>query len=111
MNRKEAMDDEFWIKIEVLGKRHRLYIPRKDEEIMRDASKLLTEIYNEYVDAASKDVKELRISEQELTALTAFEFAYRTLKAGKEADLLPFIEKIGKLDAELSEYLEVNKKL
>lgn len=103
------MDDEFLIQVEILGKRYPLRIPRKDEEIMRKAAKLVEEKYDLYV--SKYDVQDLENSGRELIALVAFDLAYRSLKSGEEADLLPFVERVGRLNTELSEYLKSDKNL
>ena len=103
------MNDEFLIQVEILGKRYPLRIPRQDEEIMRKAAKLVEKKYDLYV--AKYDVKDLENTGRELIALVAFDLAYRSLKTGGEADLLPFVERIKELNGELSEYLKADKDL
>ena len=103
------MNDEFLIQLEILGKKYPLRIPRKDEEVMRKAAKQLEKKYDEYT--ASYDVEDMEKSGRELMALVAFEFALKSLRAGDEVDLLPFVKRVETLNTEVTGYLAENKPL
>jgi hypothetical protein len=103
------MDDKFLINLEILGRKYPLYIPRKDEEIMRRAAKEVERVYDDYV--LSYDIEDLGKSGKDIMSMVACFFAMRSLGFEDEADLLPFVKRIEVLNAEVTEFLAEDKPL
>jgi len=103
------MDDKFLINLEILGRKYPLYIPRKDEEIMRRAAKEVERVYDDYV--LSYDTEDLEKSGKDIMSMVACFFAMRSLGFEDEADLLPFVKRVEVLNAEVTEFLAEDKPL
>ena len=103
------MDDKFLINLEILGKKYPLYIPRKEEELMRRAAKEVERVYDNYV--MSYDTDDLEKSGKDIMSMVACFFAMRSLGFRDEADLLPFVERIEVLNTEITEFLAEDKSL
>lgn len=92
-------NDIFTINIVTNGVRMPLTIPRKDEEIYRDAEKVLNTYIQRFLDKYSQK------SMEEILTLVAFQLAVIIVKQEKEQAIDPLAKMIEALNTELKEIL------
>jgi cell division protein ZapA len=93
------MDDIFLIHVHIGGLRIPLRIPRKDEELYRNAEKLSVRYLEEY------QKKYSNLSYQEVLILVAFHMAVAISRTSANEDIEPLAQKIRELDIELKQVL------
>ncbi len=93
------MDDTFLIHVQFEGYKLPLRIPRKDEELYRDAEKLIKKYLEVYLKRYSQ-----RPFEEILIYLT-YHFAVSIIKVDANEDVEPIAKKISELDEELKQLL------
>jgi hypothetical protein len=96
------MDDIFLIHVQIGGLRIPLRIPRKDEELYRNAEKLTVRYLDEY------QKKYSNLSYQEVLILVAFHMVVAVTKTAANENIEPLAEKIRELDNELKQVLNEN---
>ena len=90
-------DDKFIINVLVSGTRLPLNIHRKDEELYRNAEKLVDKYMIQYQKLYYQR------SIEEIYAIVAFQLAVIILKQEHREDQMPLAEKIQQLDEELEQ--------
>ncbi len=89
------MDDIFLIHVQIGGLKIPLRIPRKDEELYRNAERLTVRYLDEY------QKKYSNLSYQEVLILVAYNMAVAVAKTAANESIEPLAEKIRELDREL----------
>ena len=89
----------FTINILINGVRMPLNIPREDEELYRDAEKLLNNYLNKFQERYNQK------SMEEILTLVAYQLAVIIIKQNKNQDVAPLATKIQELNKELQELL------
>ncbi|VBB48039.1 conserved hypothetical protein [uncultured Paludibacter sp.] len=89
----------FTINILINGVRMPLNIPREDEELYRDAEKLLNNYLNKFQERYNQK------SMEEILTLVAYQLAVIIIKQNKNQDVAPLATKIQELNKELQEFL------
>ena len=92
-------DDKFTINVNVNGFKMPLNIPRKDEELYRNAEKLV----EKYIDFFQKQYNQR--STEQILIMVAFQIAVIVSKQELSEDITPLAEKIQALDDELKALL------
>ncbi len=92
-------DDNFIIHVKVGGFRIPLNIPRKDEELYRNAEKKVNKLLLDY------QQKYNQRSAEEVLSITAYQLAVALSKKEYVQDKTPIVEKIEQLDEELEKVL------
>jgi cell division protein ZapA (FtsZ GTPase activity inhibitor) len=92
-------DDKFTINVTVNGFKMPLNIPRKDEELYRNAEKLV----ERYIDFFQKQYNQR--STEQILIMVAFQIAVIVSKQEFSEDTTPLAEKIQALDDELKSLL------
>lgn len=92
--------DEFLINILLNGFRMPLKIPRIDEEIYRNAEKIV----NKYLDQYRKQYNQL--SMEEILTIVAYQLAVIVAKLDLNNDVAPLAERVVALNDELKELFE-----
>lgn len=93
-------DDKFTINVTVNGFKMPLNIPRKDEELYRNAEKLV----EKYIDYFQKQYNQR--STEQILIMVAFQIAVIVSKQEFSEDTVPLAEKIQALDDELKALLD-----
>jgi cell division protein ZapA len=93
-------DDKFTINVTVNGFKMPLNIPRKDEELYRNAEKLV----EKYIDYFQKQYNQR--STEQILIMVAFQIAVIVSKQEFSEDTVPLAEKIQALDNELKALLD-----
>jgi hypothetical protein len=96
------MDDIFLIHVQIGGLRIPLRIPRKDEELYRNAERLTVRYLDEY------QKKYSNLSYQEILILVAFHMVVAVTKTAANENIEPLADKIKELDNELKQILNEN---
>ncbi len=89
----------FTINILINGVRMPLVIPREDEELYRDAEKLLNNYLNKYQERFNQR------SMEEILTLVAYQLAVIITKQDRNMDVAPLAIKIQEINKELTELL------
>lgn len=92
-------DDNFIINVKIGGFRLPLNIPRRDEEVYRNAEKTVNKILLEY------QQKYNQRSAEEILSIVAYQLAVALSKKEIVQDTTPIVEKIEQLDKELENIL------
>ena len=94
-------DNRFLIHLKIAGKSYGLWINRKDEEIARNAAKLITYKVDQYRKAFSSE----HVDEKDLLAMVTLQLCMDKLRLENKNDTSPFAEKIQQLTNELELFL------
>ena len=94
-------DDNFTINVIVNGFKMPLNIPRKDEELYRNAEKLVEKYINHYQKQYNQR------STEQILIMVAFQIAVIVSKQELSEDTVPLAEKIQALDDELKALLSM----
>lgn len=94
-------NDLFTINVLVNGVRMPLNIPRKDEELYREAEKLLNTYLNRFQDRYNQKGME------EILTLVAYQLAVIIIQQEKNQEVAPLAVKIQELNKEIAELLSV----
>ncbi|MDR2499361.1 MAG: cell division protein ZapA [Tannerellaceae bacterium] len=94
------MDDEFMVKVDIIGRKFRMWIARKDEGFVRDVAKQINMKYNRYKNKYTKDAGEI-----DWLAMTAYTLSKELLQASDRNDTAPYEDKIRQITALLEQYL------
>ena len=97
------MTDKLSIKIKIDGREYPLKVDRDDEEKYRKAAKILNDILLQYRQTYSSS------NNQDFLAMTAFQFALKTIELEEKVDRSPLFDELKKLDEELSDYLSLKE--
>ena len=97
------MTDKLSIKIKIDGREYPLKVDRDDEEKYRKAAKILNDILIQYRQTYSSS------NNQDFLAMTAFQFALKTIELEEKVDRSPLFDELKKLDEELSDYLSLKE--
>ena len=92
-------NNTFTINILINGVRMPLVIPREDEELYRDAEKLLNNYLNKYQERFNQR------SMEEILTLVSYQLAVIITKQDKNQDVAPLAEKVEEINKELAELL------
>ncbi|MGC3977083.1 MAG: cell division protein ZapA [Paludibacteraceae bacterium] len=92
-------DDLFTINILINGVRMPLNIPRKEEELYRDAEKLLNNYLNKFQGRYQQK------SMEEILTIAAFQLATIIIQQEKNQDVSPLATKIQEINKEIAELL------
>lgn len=92
-------NNTFTINILINGVRMPLVIPREDEELYRDAEKLLNNYLNKYQERFNQR------SMEEILTLVAYQLAVIITKQDRNMDVAPLAIKIQEINKELTELL------
>ncbi|OJV39016.1 MAG: hypothetical protein BGO29_03195 [Bacteroidales bacterium 36-12] len=92
-------DDIFIINVQIGGFPIALKIPRKDEEIYRNAEKLVTKLIEEYNSLYNQRAYE------DILKLVAFQLAVRVSKSALHEDPSPLSGQLKKLEQEIDDAL------
>ena len=92
-------NNTFTINILINGVRMPLVIPREDEELYRDAEKLLNNYLNKYQERFNQR------SMEEILTLVAYQLAVIITKQDRNMDVAPLAIKIQEINKELTEKL------
>ena len=95
------MTDKFSIKIKIDGREYPLKVDRDDEEKYRKAAKIINDIILQYRQKYSSS------NTQDFLAMTAFQFALKTIELEEKVDRSPLFDELKKMDEELSDYLSL----
>ena len=97
------MTDKLSIKIKIDGREYPLKVDREDEEKYRKAAKIINDIILQYRQKYSSS------NTQDFLAMTAFQFALKTIELEEKVDRSPLFDELKKLDEELSDYLSLKE--
>ena len=97
------MTDKLSIKIKIDGREYPLKVDREDEEKYRKAAKIINDIILQYRQKYSSS------NTQDFLAMTAFQFALKTIELEEKVDRSPLFDELKKLDEELSDYLSLRE--
>jgi cell division protein ZapA len=92
-------EDKFLINVQIEGFRMPLNIPRKDEEVYRNAEKTVVNLIQQFQKLYNQR------SYEEILKMVAFQLAVSISKNDLSKDLSPLEDKIKELDLELSKVL------
>ncbi len=95
-------DNKFLIHLKIAEKTYGLWINRKDEEVAREAAKLIGKKIDLYKKAFSSE----HIDEKDLLAMVALQLSMDKLRLEKRNDTSPFADKIQQLTEELELFLK-----
>lgn len=95
------MTDKLSIKIKIDGREYPLKVDRDDEEKYRKAAKIINDIILQYRQKYSSS------NTQDFLAMTAFQFALKTIELEEKVDRSPLFDELKKMDEELSDYLSL----
>jgi len=95
-------NNKILIQLEIAGKNYRLWINREDEELTRNAAKLISYKIGRYRKKFSADY----VDEKDLLAMATLQLSMDKLKLEKKNDTSPFSEKIQQLTIELESFLK-----
>ena len=95
------MTDKLSIKIKIDGREYPLKVDRDEEEKYRKAAKIINDIILQYRQKYSSS------NTQDFLAMTAFQFALKTIELEEKVDRSPLFDELKKLDEELSDYLSL----
>lgn len=95
-------NNKFLIHLKIAGKKYGLRINRSDEELARDAERLITQKIDRYRKTFSADY----VDEKDLLAMVALQLSMDKIKLEKKKDTSPFSEKIQQLTDELESFLK-----
>ncbi len=94
------MDDKLTIRINLADRYYPLKIPRKDEEKIRKAAKMINEKILMYKQKYSdKDV-------QDFLAMAALQYVVKVIDFEEMSDISPILVEVQDLNREMEEYLE-----
>jgi cell division protein ZapA len=97
------MTEKLSIKIKIDGREYPLKVDREDEEKYRKAAKIINDIILQYRQKYSSS------NTQDFLAMTAFQFALKTIELEEKVDQSPLFDELKKLDEELSDYLSLKE--
>lgn len=97
------MAEKLSINIKIDGRTYPLRVERQDEEKFRKASRLINDIVLQYRQ------KYFTSDAQDFLAMTAIQFAVKSIELEERADSSPFFDELIKLDEELGEYLSLGE--
>lgn len=97
------MTEQLSIKIKIDGREYPLKVDRDDEEKYRKAAKIINDIILQYRQKYSSS------NTQDFLAMTAFQFALKTIELEEKVDRSPLFDELKKLDEELSDYLSLRE--
>lgn len=95
------MTDKLSIKIKIDGREYPLKVDRDEEEKYRKAAKIINDIILQYRQKYSSS------NTQDFLAMTAFQFALKTIELEEKVDRSPLFDELKKMDEELSDYLSL----
>lgn len=101
------MDDMMKIHLLVDNVRYPLTIPRKDEQLYRDAAKLIDKILNKYRKLYQDRFPDFQ--PERFWAMTALELAFENVSMKDRNDTAPYMEKMKELTQEIERYISKNK--
>jgi cell division protein ZapA len=93
------MAEKLSINIKIDGRTYPLKVDRQNEEKFRKASKQINDIVLQYRQ------KYFTSDAQDFLAMTAIQFAVKSIELEEQVDYSPFYDELLKLDDELGEYL------
>ena len=98
------MSDEILIQLEVFPgeRKYPVWIKTEDEQLVREATKLLRQKFNAYKQTFS----EAKLSDKDLLAMVAIDVATSHLRLEEKNDTVPFTTKIKQLTDELKDFLK-----
>ena len=97
------MTDKLSIKIKLDGREYPLKVDREEEEKYRKAAKIINDIILQYRQKYSSS------NTQDFLAMTAFQFALKSIELEEKVDRSPLFDELKKLDEELSDYLSLKE--
>ena len=97
------MTDKLSIKIKIDGREYPLKVDRDEEEKYRKAAKIINDIILQYRQKYSSS------NTQDFLAMTAFQFALKSIELEEKVDRSPLFDELKKLDEELSDYLSLKE--
>ncbi|HCY43441.1 MAG TPA: cell division protein ZapA [Prolixibacteraceae bacterium] len=97
------MTDKLSIKIKIDGREYPLKVDREEEEKYRKAAKIINDIILQYRQKYSSS------NTQDFLAMTAFQFALKSIELEEKVDRSPLFDELKKLDEELSDYLSLKE--
>ena len=95
-------NNKFLIHLKIAGKNYGLRINREEEELARNAAKLISYKIDRYRKTFSAD----HVDEKDLLAMVTLQLSMDKLKLEKKNDTSPFSEKIQQLTIELESFLK-----
>lgn len=101
------MDDMMKIHLLVDNVRYPLTIPRKDEQLYRDAAKQIDKILNKYRKLYQDRFPDFQ--PERFWAMTALELAFENVSMKDRNDTAPYKEKMKELTQEIERYISKNK--
>lgn len=101
------MDDMMKIYLLVDNVRYPLTIPRKDEQLYRDAAKQIDKILNKYRKLYQDRFPDFQ--PERFWAMTALELAFENVSMKDRNDTAPYMEKMKELTQEIERYISKNK--
>lgn len=96
------MDDQLTTNLIIAGKSHPITFLRKDEEYVRSAAKLVSELIANYQNKFENSNLEMK----DFYSFAAFQVMYDYLKLADEKGVNPQLDRIKALDAELEQFLK-----
>lgn len=95
------MTDKLSIRIKIDGREYPLKVVREEEEKFRKAAKIINDTLVQYRQKYSSN------NTQDFLAMTAFQFALKTIELEEQVDRSPLFDELKKLDEEISDYLSL----
>jgi len=95
------MTDKLSIRIKIDGREYPLKVVREEEEKFRKAAKIINDTLVQYRQKYSSN------NTQDFLAMTAFQFALKTIELEEQVDRAPLFDELKKLDEEISDYLSL----
>ncbi|MDD2438036.1 MAG: cell division protein ZapA [Massilibacteroides sp.] len=97
-------DDKFLIHIEIAEKSYGIWIKREEEQVVREAAKVIRNKMIQYRQRYAKSDVDVK----DLLAMVALQLSINNLQLEDKNDTLPFSEKIQVLTQKLELYLKEN---
>jgi cell division protein ZapA len=102
IKRVDAMDDKFTINLTITGKNYPIGIAKEDEEFVRKAAKMVSELVSNY----QKKYENSELEMKDFYSFAAFQVVYEYLKLADQKGINPQLDRIKVLDAELEQFLK-----
>ena len=95
-------NDKFLIHVEIAEKSYGLWIKREEEEIIREAAKIIRETTLQYHQRYAKSDVDVK----DLLAMVALQLSIQNLQLKDRNDTVPFTDKIQGFTKQLEEYFK-----
>lgn len=97
------MTEKLSINIRIDGRSYPLKVGKENEEKFRKAAKIINELVLQYRQ------RYVNNDSQDVLAMTAFQFALKSIELEEQVDRSPLLDELKKLDEDLGDYLSLRE--